>query len=180
LNTPTERFEYTRLPIDIIPQEIILLYNLLPLVHNGYVYMEIRQGMHGLPQAGILANQPLAKHLAHHGYAPTEHTPGLWKDKTQPILFSLVVDNFGVKYAGKQHADHLFHALEEHYEAATNWDGKLYCGLTLDWNYKTRTVDTPTPTPHIYPNPTPKIALGVTTTSAIALPTIHHHQTAPS
>ena len=67
--------------------------------------------------------------------------PGLWTHKTRPIMFSLVVDDFGVKYAGKQHANHLFSALEEHYEATTDWEGKLYCGLTLHWDYNTRTVD---------------------------------------
>jgi len=145
LNTPMECYKYMRLPIDSIPEEIILQYHLLPLVHKGFVYMEIRQGMYGLPQAGILANQLLAKRLALHGYTPTVHTPGLWAHKTRPILFSLVVDNFGVKYVGKQHADHLFSALEEHYEAATDWEGKLYCGLTLHWDYNARTVDIPMP-----------------------------------
>ena len=55
------RYEYMRLPIDIIPDEIIQQYQLLPLVHNGYVYMEIRQSMYILPQAGILTNKLLAK-----------------------------------------------------------------------------------------------------------------------
>jgi hypothetical protein len=97
--------------------------------------MEICQGMYGLPQAGILTNKLLAKQLALHGYAPTVHTPGLWTHKTQPIMLSLVIDDFGVKCVGKQHADHLFSALEAHYKAATDWEGKLYCGLTLHWDY---------------------------------------------
>jgi hypothetical protein len=59
LNTEMERYEYMGLPIDIIPQEIIDQYQLLPLVHNGYVYIEIRTGMYGLPQAGIIANNKL-------------------------------------------------------------------------------------------------------------------------
>ncbi len=49
LNTEMECYEYMRMPIDIIPQEIIDQYDLLPLVHNGYVYIEIRKGMYGLP-----------------------------------------------------------------------------------------------------------------------------------
>jgi hypothetical protein len=53
-----------RLPINVIPPEIIVQYTLLPLVHNGYVYMEVQKGMYGLPQAGILANKNLTKHLA--------------------------------------------------------------------------------------------------------------------
>jgi hypothetical protein len=50
-----------RLPINIIPDEIVLQCNLRTLVHNGYVYMKIRKGMYGLPQAGILANKLLTK-----------------------------------------------------------------------------------------------------------------------
>lgn len=33
------------------------LYNLHHKVKNGYIYMEIRHGKYGLPQAVILANQ---------------------------------------------------------------------------------------------------------------------------
>ena len=58
-----------------------------------------------------------------------------------PVLFSLVVDDFGIKYVGKQHVNHLLEALKEHYEVSKDWDGKLYCGITLDWDHKNRTVD---------------------------------------
>ncbi len=70
-----------RLPINIIPNKIILQYNLRPVLHNGYVYMEILKGMYGLPQTGILANKVLTKRLAIHGYEPTAHMPGLWQHK---------------------------------------------------------------------------------------------------
>jgi hypothetical protein len=53
----------------------------------------------------------------------------------------LIADNFGVKCVGKQHAGHLYNALEENYKAACDWEGKLYCGVSLDWNYQQRTVD---------------------------------------
>jgi hypothetical protein len=61
LNTPMDRCKYMQLPIHILPDKIIQQYSLLPKVHNGYIYVEIRKGMYGLPQAGILANQLLAK-----------------------------------------------------------------------------------------------------------------------
>jgi hypothetical protein len=52
--------EYMRLRLDIIPEEIIIVYSLHNLVTaNGWVYIEIFKGMYGLPQAGILANQLL-------------------------------------------------------------------------------------------------------------------------
>jgi hypothetical protein len=59
--------------------------NLLPLVLDGNVYIEVQKGMYGLPQAGILANQLLARRLAIHGYHQTKSTPGLWRHVTRPI-----------------------------------------------------------------------------------------------
>jgi hypothetical protein len=142
LNTPLERFEYMRMNIALLPQEIIDKYNLLDIVDaKGWVYMEIRKGMYGLPQAGLLANQLLQKRMATHGYYQCKHTHGLWRHTTRPIVFSLVVDNFGVKYVGKEHANHLYACLLKHYPTSIDWPGKLYCGITLDWDYEARTVD---------------------------------------
>ena len=73
------------------------------------------------------------------------HTPGLWQHKTLPIIFTLVVDNFGVEYVGKENAEHLINALTNKYEISTDWTGGLYCGIKLDWNYKHRYVDTSMP-----------------------------------
>jgi hypothetical protein len=42
---------------------------------------------------------------------------------------------------GKENADHLLNALKEHYEVTEAWAGKLYCGISLDWNYDNKTVD---------------------------------------
>jgi hypothetical protein len=39
LATPIEYFEYMRIPIKLIPQEIIDQYNLLPLVSDVHVYI---------------------------------------------------------------------------------------------------------------------------------------------
>jgi hypothetical protein len=66
--TPMEHFEYVRIPMKLIPLEIITHYALLPLVSDGHIYIEVQKGMYGLPQAGILANLLLAKRLAPHGY----------------------------------------------------------------------------------------------------------------
>ena len=57
--------------------------------------------MYGLPQAGILANNQLVLQLEPKGYTLCKPTSGLLKKKWAPITFSLVVDNFGVKYVGK-------------------------------------------------------------------------------
>ena len=69
-------------------------------VHNGFIYVEIRKAIYSLPQAGILANKLLKKRLHPEGYYEVAHTSGLWKHVTRPICFTLVVDDFGVKYTG--------------------------------------------------------------------------------
>eukprot|EP00957_Ditylum_brightwellii_P037850 2862750-Ditylum_brightwellii.AAC.1 len=58
--------------------------------------------MCGLPQAGKLANEQLTKHIALYGYYPVRHTPGLWRHTSRDIRFTLVVDDFGVKYTIKR------------------------------------------------------------------------------
>jgi hypothetical protein len=52
LKTPMKTYEYMHIPINIIPESIMTEYKLAPLIHHGQVYVEIRKGMYGLPQAG--------------------------------------------------------------------------------------------------------------------------------
>ena len=70
--------------------------------HAVYVYVKINNGMYILAQACLLENELLAKRLAEHGFNQTPHTPGLWKNHTNPIQFALVVENFVIKYENKQ------------------------------------------------------------------------------
>jgi hypothetical protein len=97
--------------------------------------------MYGLPHAGLIANELLEKRLNANGYFQSKLVPGLWAHtKTRPITFTLVVDDFGVKYVGKEHALHLQQVLEEHYKVSTDWTGNRYIGITLDWDYDRRKV----------------------------------------
>ena len=64
LETPLDRPEYMRMPLDLIPEDFQNAYQLQEKAKNGYVYMEIQKGMYGLPQAGILANKLLKEQLA--------------------------------------------------------------------------------------------------------------------
>ena len=52
----------------------------------------------------------------------------------------MVVDGFGVNYLGKEHDFHLKTALEDKYKATTDWEGKLYIGIALKWDYEKFTV----------------------------------------
>jgi hypothetical protein len=141
LGTPMSRYEYMRVPIWMLPAAIIEQYNLTPLFHNGFVYVEIRRGMYGLPQAGRLANNQLIAQLAPHGYEPCALTPGLWHHTTRDVVFSLVVDDFGIRYTSRADADHLITTLQAFYDVSLNWTGARYCGLSLKWDFINRTCD---------------------------------------
>jgi hypothetical protein len=105
LNTLMARYEYMRLRIADMPDNIIEHYNLRDkATPDGYIYCEIQKRMYGLPQASIIAQQLLEERLQKHGYRQSQMTPDLWKHDTCPISFSLVVNNFGVKYVGKENA----------------------------------------------------------------------------
>jgi hypothetical protein len=71
LGTPLPRFEYMKMLLSRFPKEIIQKYNLNALAVDGWVYIEIRKGMYGLKQAGLLANQLLKTRLAPFGYCYT-------------------------------------------------------------------------------------------------------------
>ena len=83
--------------LKIIPQEIIDQYQLQDLQENVWVYMKIVKDMPVLKQAARLDIEILVDHLAPYVYAPVQHTPSLWKHESNGILFSLVVDDFGIK-----------------------------------------------------------------------------------
>jgi hypothetical protein len=141
LATPLDRFEYMRIKAELVPEEFKQQYKLHDKIYKGFIYMEIRRGCYGLPQSGILANKLLKKRMAKHGYFEVQHTPGLWKHVSRPIKFTLVVDDFGIKYVGEEHFEHLINALKEHYDVTVEKEGKLYCGITLNWDYNKRTLD---------------------------------------
>ena len=135
------RPEYMRIPLRHIPADIIATYNLLPLVHKGFVYIKIKRGMYRLKQAAILASDQLKANLAPYGYYPDETSPGIWQHKTRRTRFCLCVDDFGVKYFNQEDADHLLNALRQHYKVSVDYEGKNYCGLQISWNYEKRFVD---------------------------------------
>ena len=109
-------------------------------IPDDSIHIVANKGIYGLPQSGLLANELLKKRLNKGGYRQSKLVPGLWKHDWRPIQFTLVVDDFGVKYVGKEHAIHLQNTLKRNYEITNNWTGKRYIGITLDWDYKRRQV----------------------------------------
>ena len=73
-------------------------------------------------------------------YQQSPITQGLWNHATRPISFTFCVDNFGVKYVGHKHAEHLLSVINVHYTCSQDWDGKTYLGMDIDWYYTQKKV----------------------------------------
>jgi hypothetical protein len=134
--TPLLRPKYIRIKLSDLPDEIIAEYQLHEkATHHGMVFVAVTKGMYGLPQAGLLANELLEKRLNQHGYFQNKLVPGFWRHLTRPIQFVLTVDDFSVKYVGREHAEHLYQVLCKHYHVPTDWAGECYIGIHLRWDY---------------------------------------------
>jgi hypothetical protein len=107
LLTALEYFEYMKTPLLLFPASTIEQYNLNELALDGWVNIKMKQTVWGLPQAGIHANKHLHCRLAPFGYYKNPNTPGLGRQKSKPITFTLVVDNFGAKFVNTASVDHL-------------------------------------------------------------------------
>ena len=140
LNTPLDRPEYLRISSKFLPQHIIDKNSLQQYLHNGSILFEVNKGMYGLPQAGLLAQNRLIQHLAAHGYHQTAATC-LFRHIDNGTDFCLVVDDFGVKYASTEGAQHLIDTLQKLYIITIDWEGTKYLGFTIAFNREEQYVD---------------------------------------
>ena len=66
---------------------------------------------YGLKQAAVLAYNQLKAQLLPAGYAPIIDTVGMWQHATKRTKLCLCVDDFGIKYYGKEDNNHLLKAI---------------------------------------------------------------------
>ena len=82
---------------------------------DGYVYCELRKGMYVIKEAECVAFQNLVKNLAPFVYEKMPYTPWLWRHIICHTIFTLAVDDFGIKHFNQDDLDHLLNALKTHY-----------------------------------------------------------------
>ena len=138
LGTPMDRSEWMRVPIKFLPEATVIKHKLHKFIHNGFMLCEIAKGMYGLPQAGILAQKQLLTRLAVAGYIQDELVPCVINHKNNGITFTLVVDDFGIKFTNSEGAEHLISTLEQHYEIKVNRTGSKYLGMKIAIDYDKR------------------------------------------
>ena len=138
---PDDQWEYMVMNINDVPQEIIDSYHLMDFVTPGEtkVYFEVVKALYGMKQAGYLANQEVVEHLNNNGYTSSMHTPCLFRHHTDDIEFTLVTDDFGVRYGSKEAADNLLEVMSRKYPMTHDWSGKKYAGFDLLFDYESAT-----------------------------------------
>jgi hypothetical protein len=116
LGTPMEEPVYMFINVDSIPHDIFDKYQLRDIAENGKVVMEVSSTIYGLKEAGKLSQDRLVAHLAEYGYKQCRFTPCLFIHESNGAAFTLVVDDFLVKFQNQMAADHLIETLRKLYE----------------------------------------------------------------
>ena len=140
LGTPLDRCEYMRVHRNQVPQRTIDHYQLQDMFTDDHILMRLDKGIYGLKQAGKLAQDRLFKHLAAHDYIALPNTPCTFRHRTRGTVFTVVVDDFGIKYHGKEDAQHLIDTLQLQYEITIDWTGGTYLGFDIAFDRDGRTV----------------------------------------
>jgi len=126
---------YMFINIDTIPESIIDKYKLRDIVENGKVVMEVSSTIYGLKEAGKLSQDRLVAHLSEYGYKQCRFTPCLFIHESNGAAFTLVVDDFLVKFQNQTAADHLIETLRKLYEITIDTaPTQKYIGITLEYN----------------------------------------------
>ena len=135
-----------RIPLDphIYPPSLLEECGITPFLQKDkagrpFVYADVRKCIPGLPQSGLLSQLRLIAHLNSHGYYETS-TPMLFRHTSRPISFTLVVDDFGVKYLHRSDFDHLLSSLQELYSCTSSPVATRYLGIELSHDRPARTM----------------------------------------
>ena len=62
---------------------------------------------------------------------PIWFTPGVWRHKWNPVTFTLIVDDFGIRFVGEEHAYHLKNTFKEFYDITIDLEGSKNVGMDL-------------------------------------------------
>ena len=145
---PEEDMQSLKIYLDDYPSSLLDELGLSPFLQTDrynktFVYADIVKTVPGLKNSGLLSQNRLIRHLATCGYHQTA-TPMLFRHATRDISFTLVVDDFGVKYTALSDYNHLKSSLELLYKVTSSPIGTRCLGFDIDYD---RTVPCHAPLP---------------------------------
>jgi hypothetical protein len=129
------RPEFMWINLADMPDDIQAEFDTARYAVAGRVLMKVVKGIYGLPQAGFLAQQALAIHLAEYGYEEAADTPCLFTHPKLGTKFTLVVDDFLIKYKNAEAARHIVAALKAKYTITEDYTASKYIGIAMHWHY---------------------------------------------
>ena len=140
LGTPMAEAEYMMVRRDQVPPEFQSRWTDPRYWKDDKILMKVVKTIYGLPQSGLLSQQRLVKHLAMHGYHRTPSNECLFSNVDRTVQFTLVVDDFGIKYTDVAQRDHLLSVLRMQYDITTDMTGSKYLGISIVFNAASGTV----------------------------------------
>jgi hypothetical protein len=112
LGTPNPNPPFIKIFLDTYPPEVLSRLHLAPFTKTDrrtkrpYCLFRADKTIYGLKESGKLSNERLVSLLSRWGFVQTS-TPCLFRHPTRSIAFVLVVDDFGIKYHGRDDFDYL-------------------------------------------------------------------------
>ena len=80
-------------------------------IKSSMLIIAINICIYNLKETGIVVFSALVNHIESFRYYLARFTPCLWKHKTSNLIFTLVADDFGIKFFNNYHVDHIIKAL---------------------------------------------------------------------
>ena len=152
LGTDLDQPGYMTISADDIGDELIDLYNLREYIvttaKGRIIYFKVVKCLYGHPASGRLSFLKLKGILEEGGFYEDLEVDCLFKHRTRNIMFTLIVDDMGIKYAKQEDLDYLVSIIEPHWKLKVDLTGSKFIGMHLAWQY-----DRPVPRVIIY-NPT--------------------------
>ena len=126
--------DYFKIKSSKVPNGICQKYN-ITCDSDDYIYFRLDKCLYGHAVAGRLSNKELVKLLKIAGYHESDLVPCLFKHESRKIVFSLIVDDLGVKYVNNEDIQHLIDAISPRWKVKYNPTGDKYIGMNLKWSY---------------------------------------------
>ncbi len=131
--------ESVRIDASSISIPTLTKLGLLPFLRhshgNPFLFCDVLKTVPGLPQSGLLSQLRLVALLTQRGFSETS-TPMLFRHRTHSTAFTLVVDDFLVRYSHPSELDHFVSCLSTLYELKVHQDlpRYTYLGYTIDYS----------------------------------------------
>lgn len=134
--------EYMRIPFKSIPTATQSQFKLHQMYAPGSkcALVRVTGAIFGLPQSGRIAQDDLIPRLAAAGYHQFAHTPMVFSNASRSVMFSLVVDDFGISSKSTADTEHLLGVLRASYQITYDPTGRKYLGMRIRQDHKRRAI----------------------------------------